>query len=35
MTDGHAGSVDILYLKEKDQQKLKLLEELLGNAQKV
>jgi len=35
MTDGHAENVVILYLREKDLQKGKLLEELLVNALKV
>ena len=31
---GHAENVDILYLKEKEPQKLKLLDELLENVKK-
>ena len=34
MIDGHAGNVDMLYLKEKDNQKLELQEDLLENAQR-
>lgn len=35
MIDGHAASVGILYLKEKVLQKVRLLDELLENEQKV
>lgn len=35
MIDGHAASVDILYLKEKVLQKVRLLDELLENEEKV
>lgn len=35
MTDGHAENVVILYLREKEPQKGKLLEELLVNELKV